>query len=144
RLRERQCALLRAVTADDDQPLDALMGQSLYSLMDSFRRLELWAAGAAQHRSSQLDDPTDIPRVQGNEISLDQSGESPADAEDVRAALDGCAGRGPNGGVHAGRIAAARQHRYSFHLFFLSDRSTGRSEGFCSSQVFSRFNRTSR
>jgi hypothetical protein len=114
-LRKGVGARLRAVAADDDQRVHAPLPQLAHRLAAAGVRLELRAAGAAQHRAAALNDAAHVAGAHGREVAGDKAREAVANAQHVPTVLDPRAHHGANGGVHAGGIAPAGQNGDASH-----------------------------
>jgi hypothetical protein len=76
---------------------------------------ELRAAGAAEHRAAGLDDAAHIPRGERVQVVGEKPGVAVVDAEHFPSLREAGAHDGAHGGVHARRVAAARQDCNLFH-----------------------------
>ena len=114
-LLEHEGAGLRAVAADHHQPFDAVRGEVAQRLRAAALLAKLLRARAAEERAAHVDDAADVARVERADLILDQALEALPHAEHRHALVERAARDGANGGVHAGRVAAARQDRNAFH-----------------------------
>jgi len=112
---ERRRAALRAVAADHHQRLDAARRELRASAVAGRLLAELRRARAAQHRAAPLDDAADIARGERRERVGEQPGVAVGDAEHLPAARERRARDRADRGVHAGRVAAAGEHRDARH-----------------------------
>src|SRR3569623_3222287 len=68
-----QGASLRAVSANDAQPLDASRPDGIGGAGSAFGRLELKASIAFEHRPAELDDPSHVARGKRNKVTRNQA-----------------------------------------------------------------------
>ncbi|OPZ85445.1 MAG: hypothetical protein BWY76_01411 [bacterium ADurb.Bin429] len=108
-------ARLRAVAADDHQPLNAGGAQVIHRLLKAFRRAEGLTTRAVQDGAALIDDARDGRCVHKGEIALDQALITVADADHLHPRADARADDGADGGIHAGGIAPAGEHCDTFH-----------------------------
>ena len=110
-MRQRQRAGLRAVAADDHQPVDAARARGC-SRPRARTASSLNSGSRALPRNvpPRCQDAADVAGAERLDLPLDQAGVAVADAEHLPALVEAGADDGADGGVHAGRIAAAGQH----------------------------------
>ena len=114
---QRAGAAQRAVAADSDQAVDVEGAQHFGAVGPAFRRVELLAAEGAEEDAAALDDVADVVAVQDDELTVDEADVAVLDAQRLQAAMGAGADDGADAGVHAGRVAAARQDGNSLHAF---------------------------
>ena len=102
---QRSCALERAVAPDDDETVDAVVGQNvegatLARLMD-----EIGATAGLEKGSRVADAPRNDDIVEIHELVVEKSLVAIADADDLQTLVEPGAGDGADGRIHAGGIS---------------------------------------
>ncbi len=98
---------LRAVAANDDQSVDRHLVERFERLPPSDLRAKLVAASTAENGAAALDDAADVTRAQDGEVSFDQPGEPPTDANDFPSTVEAAAHDRANCRVHSRGVTAA-------------------------------------
>jgi hypothetical protein len=106
---------LGAISAHDDHSFNVLLVQVTNGLSAPFRGLELWTAGAAEHRPASLHDATHVARTQRHKTVSQKSSEPVLHTENLPAFGESGSHHSPNSGVHPGSVTSARQHSNPFH-----------------------------
>ena len=114
-------ALERTVSADDDQPLDAAGIQRLDGLLLPFHRIHFDASGRAEHCAAALDDIGNAAHPHLFHVVVDEPGITLMNAEHFHAEIFRRPHNGPDAGIHARRVAAARQNPDSLHNTYPPD-----------------------
>ena len=113
-LREDIGARQRAVAADDHQCVDTGGFQVFIGLLTPLDRFELLAASRFEDRSAQLDDVAYGRGVEIDDFVRHQTAVTAQNSLDRKSVVDGRAGNGADGGVHAWGVAAGGQDTDAF------------------------------
>lgn len=111
-----QGAAIRAVAADHHQPFDLVLSEHLCGHFAAFGIKELLAARRPQHGAAAVDDPADIARSKRRDVAVDKPAIARSNAVNLNAMVGRRSHHGPDGCVHAGRVAPAGQNTDSLHF----------------------------
>src|SRR5581483_6336700 len=125
--REQRGAVERTLAADHDDALDAGIAEHRRGARAPGRLEELLAPRRAEDRPPVLDDVRDAGARHRTELASEQAGVAPADADHLETAGERVADDGADRGVHARRVAAAREDPDASHPGSIPQSATRRS-----------------
>ncbi len=111
-----KCSAVRAVAADNNQSVNAMLAADVGSCLLAFLRPHLLAARCPEHRAAPLDDIRHAVLIHIDNLLLEESGVAAFNPLYRKAVLNGSSHTGTNGRVHTGCIAAAGKYTNCLRL----------------------------